>query len=244
MGGKKSRLTLLLILCLVFSACVLAQEELDIKNPNQTSDYALSLWGLVSESGLIGWIIMLVSVATMALTIEHIFSLRRDKLIPPDLLQDIEDLFEDEAYEEVMETCNADPGYLTNVIWAALERIDSGYDSMVKAVHSVGEEESVKLQQKISWLQLISSIAPMLGLLGTVTGMIAAFWKIANLEGAPKPKDLAGGIFQALVTTCMGIGVAIPAMSIYFYFRNKVVRISMEINGVAEELLGRFRQEV
>ena len=241
MGSKKAIWRVLAIVALMACVtCILGQEVIP-EEPEATSDY--TLWGLIRVSGFIGWIIILLSVTTMALAIEHIVSLRRDKLIPPELLQEIEDLFEEEAYEEVMETCAAEPSYLTNVIGAALPRLDSGYDAMMNAVQSVSEEESIKLQQKISWLQLISAIAPMLGLLGTVTGMIRAFSKIAALEGAPKPKDLAMGIYQALVTTCEGLIVAIPALALYFYFRNKVVRISMEITGVAEELLDRFRDQ-
>ena len=203
-----------------------------------------NLWDLIRASFPIGIFIILLSVVSIALAIEHFVTLQRDKLIPPELLQDIEDLFEDENYEDVMETCAAEPGYLTNVIGAALPRVDTGFDSMMEAVHTVGEEESVKLQQKISWLQLIASIAPMLGLLGTVGGMIEAFTRIATTKGAPQPKQLAEGIFQALVTTFMGLTVAIVALCCYFYFRNKVVRISMEISGVAEELLDRFRERV
>lgn len=204
------------------------------------ADY--TLWGLIRASGFIGMIIILLSVVSMALAIEHFVTLQRDKLIPPDLLQDIEDLFEDENYEDVIETCASEPGFLTNVIGAALPRVESGFDSMMEAIHSIGEEETVKLQQKISFLQLIAAIAPMLGLLGTVWGMIVAFGRIANLQGSPKPQELAEGIYQALVTTCLGLVVAIISMCCYFFYRNKVVRISMEITGVAEELLDRFRE--
>ncbi|BBM83671.1 MotA/TolQ/ExbB proton channel family protein [Candidatus Uabimicrobium amorphum] len=242
MSSKKLLWTTILLIMSLFcaSSLLIAQDDAGIEGEFQ-DDY--TLWGLIKVSGPIGWLIILLSVATLALAIEHLVSLRRDKLIPPDLLQEIEDLFEEEAYEEVMETCAAEPGYFTNVIGAALPRVNSGYDSMMEAVHSISEEESVKLQQKISWMQLISAVAPMLGLLGTVTGMIGAFSQIATMSGAPKPKDLAKGIYQALVTTCLGLIVAIPAIACYFYFRNKVVRISMEINGISEELLERFRQD-
>ena len=246
----KKWICILLCIPLIFGFCtcwLLAQEETSAETPLATGDSAqedFSLWGLIKASGIlgIGGLIILLSVVAMALAIEHFVTLQRDKLVPPDLLQEIEDLFEEESYEEVMETCAAEPGFLTNVIASALPRAESGFESMMEAVNSIVEEESIKLQQKISWLQLIGAIAPMLGLLGTVWGMIKAFSKIAMMEGAPKPKHLAGGIYQALVTTCMGLLVAIFALTCYFYFRNKVVRISMEIAGVAEELLDRFRK--
>lgn len=243
MRSKKLLWTVIIVLITLFctSGFLMSQDD-DIVGEEFQDDY--TLWGLIKVSGPIGWAIILLSVATLALAIEHLVSLRRDKLIPQELLQEVEDLFEEEAYEEVMETCAAEPSYFTNVIGAALPRVNSGYDSMMEAVQSISDEESVKLQQKISWMQLISAVAPMLGLLGTVSGMIGAFSQIATMDGAPKPKDLAKGIYQALVTTCLGLLVAIPAVVCYFYFRNKVVRISMEINVISEELLERFRQEV
>jgi biopolymer transport protein ExbB len=113
---------------------------------------------------------------------------------------------------------------------------------MMESAKAVIEEESIKLQQKISWIQLIAAIAPMLGLLGTVQGMIGAFSEIAKMAGAPKPKDLAGGIFLALVTTFQGLVVAIPGMIFYFYFRNQLIRIAMEASALIEDLLERFKK--
>lgn len=202
-----------------------------------------SVWDLIVMSGAIGYFICLLSVVSTAMIIEQFVTLRRDKMIPPDLLQDIEDLFGDENYEDVMETCAAEPGYLTNVIGAALPRMENGHATMLEAARAASEEEAVKMFQKLSWLQLIGSMAPMLGLLGTVQGMIVSFSQIAAMEGAPKPKDLAEGIYLALVTTVQGLIVAIPALFGYFFFRNKIVRLSMEINGVTEELLDRFRDK-
>ena len=110
-------------------------------------------------------------------------------------------------------------------------------------MEDVAEEEAIKLQQKISYLSLIGNIAPMLGLFGTVTGMIKAFNTIAALGSAVSPSDLAGGISQALVTTFLGLFVAIPSMIAYFLFRNRVVRITLEIGAIAEELVERFRNK-
>lgn len=238
----------LIVYALVTPCWIMAQDDTEIAEEGSDEKAVtvedITMWQMLKDSGLVGLVICLLSVAAMALAIEHFVTLQRDKLIPPDMLQDIEELFEDENYEDVMETCTAEPGYLTNVIAAALPRIKAGYPSMMEAVASANEEESVKLQQKISWLQLIGAIAPMLGLLGTVTGMVSAFNKIASMKDvSPKPADLASGIRQALLTTVEGLIVAIPCIVCYFYFRNKVVKISMEISGVTEELLERFREK-
>lgn len=236
----------IILVMLVFTPLVILAQEAPATTPPAAAPVAESegtLWWLIKASGWIGILIIGCSVALVAFIIEDFVNLRRDKLIPPELLQEVEDLLEDENYEEIIETCTGEPGFLSNVISAALSHIDHGYDVMMATVHSVIDEEALKLYQKIGWLQLLASISPMLGLLGTVWGMVSAFGTIANMEGAPKPKDLAGGIYTALVTTVEGLLVAIPGIIFYFYFRNKVVRLTTEINGIVEELMERFREK-
>jgi biopolymer transport protein ExbB len=114
---------------------------------------------------------------------------------------------------------------------------------MEKAMDEVSEEETIKLQQKISWLNLIGNIAPMMGLLGTVYGMIMAFNEITKLGPNVTPADLSKGISAALVTTMLGLIVAIPTMAAFFYFRNKVVKVSLELAAIADDLVERFRPQ-
>lgn len=201
-----------------------------------------SFWGLVKASGFIGYIIIALSFVALAFIIEDFMTLQTNKLIPPDLLDDIEKLLSEEAYEDALETCNSEPCLLGNMFTAALGNLDHGFEEMKKAASASLEEETVKLQQKISWLQLLAAIAPMLGLLGTVWGMILAFGQIARMAGPPQPKDLAFGIYQALMTTYLGLIVAISCMVCYFYLRNRVVRVTMELAALADDLLARFRQ--
>lgn len=198
---------------------------------------------IVTGGGFFGALIGLMSVAMVALVIEHFISVNQNKLMPPDLLNELEVLFEDQEYQEAMELCEAEPSFLTNVIGAALPKVSLGYDAMEKAIADVGDEEAIKLHQKIGWLSLIGNLAPMMGLLGTVYGMILAFQVIAVSAGPPEPKALAGKLQIAMVTTLLGLLVAIPAMSFFFFFRNKVVRTSLEVTGIAGELIDRFRAE-
>ena len=104
-------------------------------------------------------------------------------------------------------------------------------------------EESVKLYQKIGWLSLISAIAPMMGLFGTVTGMFRTFGAIAAAGGSVSPAQLAGGIKAALVTTMLGLTVAIPVGIAFFVMRNRVIRTSTEVNALTEDLFERFRSK-
>ncbi len=108
-------------------------------------------------------------------------------------------------------------------------------------MEEAGDQEAAKLHQKIGYLSLIGNIAPMMGLFGTVSGMIKAFQTIAQMGASVTPSHLAGGIGQALVTTFLGLFVAIPSMIAYFFFRNKVVRVTLELGAIADDLVERFR---
>lgn len=202
--------------------------------------YAVDPMTLVTGGGAIGIVLLLLSVVGVALIIEHFVNIRREKLAPPETLDDIEQLFNEEQYQEALELCEQEPNYLTNVIAAALPKIQYGYDSMEQAAHDIAEEEAIKLHAKVSWLSLLSAISPMLGLFGTVWGMIGAFEVIAK-SSAPEPADFAESISLALITTVLGLLVAIPLMVGFFYFRNKVTRIVLEIGAMTEDLLDRFR---
>ncbi len=198
---------------------------------------------LFKHSGPCGWIIIILSVIGVALIVEHAVTLRRDKLAPPHIIDEIESLMEEENYQETLELCEAEPGFLTNVVAAALPRVNAGFDAMEQSIQEMGEEETIKLNQKVGWLNLISSIAPLFGLLGTVLGMVDAFRTIAVKKGAADPADLAGGIYTALITTVEGLFVGIPTLIGYFYFRAKVTTIVLEIGAIIEQLFDRFRPQ-
>lgn len=185
--------------------------------------------------------IELLSIATIAFVIEHFVTLQRDKLVPPEIVVEIETLLDEEQYEEALNLCEASKNYLTNIVGAALARVGEGYDAMVAAAEGATEEENLKLIHKISWLSLFGNIAPMLGLFGTVVGMVIAFSKIARSDGSPSPKELAGGIFTALVTTVWGLFVAMPALGFFYVFKMRVQRLSFELSSVAMEIVERFK---
>ncbi len=190
-----------------------------------------------------GWIIILHSVAAGALCIEHFINIKREKIVPPELIDEIEALFEEEEYQEALELCEANPNFVTNVLAAGLPKLNAGFDTM-KAI--MGEQvaiEATKLHQKISYLALISNLAPMWGLFGTVSGMILAFANIVILGPKVTLKDLAMGVQQALITTFEGLFVAIPGLMFFFVFRNRVVRIINELSGTADDLVERFRPQ-
>jgi len=201
----------------------------------------MNLMTLIGQSGVIGIFILLLSFVGLALIIEHAVTIRRDKLLPQYFVVELEELFENEEYEEALQFCESEDNLLSRVVASGLSKVDLGYTAMEESMSEAAEESSMTLQQKISYVSLIAAIAPMLGLLGTVMGMMGAFATLAQKAGAASPGDLAGDISMALMTTIMGLIVAIPLMGAHHFFRNKVMRLDMEAGVIAGDLMQRFR---
>ncbi len=200
----------------------------------------ISVFGLIHNAGVIGYLIVALSIISVALIIEHFLSIQRDKLIPPDLVSEVDQLLQEEQYDEALDVCEMEPTFFTNVMAAGIAKLGMGMDEVDKSVQDTLESEQVRLQNKISWLSLIGNIAPMLGLLGTVIGMIQAFQQIAATRNPP-PSKLAGGIYKALVTTTMGLIVGIPVLAFYFFFRNRLNQLISETGLVVEDILDQFK---
>ena len=196
-----------------------------------------------ANAGWIGWIIVALSIVAVALIIENFVTIKREKLAPADLIDEVEALFDEENFQEAMDLCESESNYFTNVVQAGLGKLGHSFETIQASVREMQDEESVKLFQKIGWLSLISASAPMMGLLGTVSGMFRTFGDIATAGGSVSPAQLAGGIKLALVTTIFGLIVALPTGAFFFTFRNRVVRSTIEVNAIAEDLFERFRRK-
>ncbi len=107
---------------------------------------------------------------------------------------------------------------------------------MIGSLEQAAAEEAFKVQAKISYLSLLGNVAPLLGLLGTVTGMISSFQVIETLK-APTPGDLAKGVYESLVNTTMGLFIAIIFLTVYFFFKNKVTKMTLSVNLQAVDML-------
>ena len=203
---------------------------------------SMTMMEFIKYGATVGHLIILTSVVCLGMSIERGIGLKRDNIVPPDVLAQLVQLFEEEEYEEAMTVCEAQPCPLTNTIAAGLAKVGTSYDNIKAATDEALDLESVKLVQSISYLNLLATLAPMLGLFGTVTGMIAAFDQIARSATPPTPAQLAGGIQQALVTTCQGLLVAMPFGLVYFVYRNKVQKMVLEVGSIASELFSRFKE--
>ena len=220
---------------LLFATSVFAQDE--------ATEKPAFLTDVVDNAGVIGGLIVVMSIIAGALIFENFMSIKREKIAPPDLLDEIEALFDGENFQDAVELCEQEKNYLTNVVGAGLSKLGHEFETMQTSIREMQTEESVKLFQKIGWLSLISAIAPMMGLFGTVTGMFDTFGTIAASGGNVSPAKLAGGIKGALVTTMLGLMVAIPATAAFSFLRNRLVRSTIEVGAIVEDLFERFRPQ-
>jgi len=201
-----------------------------------------SLWDWVFEALGIGYILifMILSFTLMAFFIMNFLSSRRGTICPPALSEQFEQQLDAKEYQQAYELAKADESFLGNVLAAGMARLQSGYAKSIEAMQEVGEDEAMKLEHRLSYMDLIARIAPMVGLFGTVHGMINAFQVIAESGGTPEPTRLALDIATALVTTLLGLAIAIPAMVAFTVLRNHIHRLILEVGMTAEELMNRF----
>jgi biopolymer transport protein ExbB len=186
-------------------------------------------------------IFLSLSFALVAVFVMNMLTARREYLLPSPLIEGFEAQLNAKNYQGAYELAKTDESFLGKVLSAGLARISSGYPQAIEAMQEVGEEENMRLDHRLSYLALLGTISPMFGLLGTVDGMVKSFNVIAQSTVSPKPADLAGGISTALVTTLVGLWLAIPAIAAFNILRNRVSRLVLEIGIVSENLMSRFQ---
>jgi biopolymer transport protein ExbB len=197
---------------------------------------------MIQASGTFGLLILLLSFIMVALIMMNILQVRRDNFVPQAFIESFEQRLNAKDYQGAYETARADESLVARVLAAGLSKLNQGYDKAVEGMQEVGDDENMALEHRLSYLALISAVAPMLGLMGTVSGMITSFREIATSPTTPKPSELAEGISTALFTTLEGLTVAIPAMVFYAILRNRIARFILEVGMVSEGLMGRFAQ--
>ena len=186
-------------------------------------------------------IFLLLSFGLVALLVMCFLQFRKQVLIPPALSQAFEQHLEQKQFQEAYELAKNDDSYLGHVLAAGMGKLQAGYPAAVEAMQAAEGEQAMKLEHKISYVSLVGALAPMFGLLGTVDGMVAAFMLIAQQDTAPKPSELAVGISQALVTTLIGLWLAIPAIACYGLLKNWLQRFNMEVDDESMRLMSRFQ---
>ncbi len=186
-------------------------------------------------------IFLVMSIIMVALVVRSLLAIQKNNFVPDDLIQGVDASLGEKNAQAAVELVRADESFLGQVVSAGLGKLQGGKDAALEAMQIVGESETMKVEHLLSYLALIGNIAPMVGLLGTVQGMVTSFARIASSTATLKPSELAGGIEQALYTTLFGLFLAIPAITIYNILRNRVQRFILSAGTQSEEMIDKFQ---
>lgn len=205
-------------------------------------------FGIVFSGGLIGALLIFVllglSMLAAYLVFEQLLAIRRGELMPPGLHEKVHRALLNGSIPDAEAACRQNPSFLSFVLLQGISEIEYGWSAVEKAIEDALAEQSSRLFRRVEYLSVIGNIAPMVGLLGTVVGMIFAFQNVASAPpGGSTAPDLAEGIYQALVTTVGGLIVAIPALAAFAIFRNRIDQFVAEAAYLAQHVFGPLRRK-
>ncbi len=191
---------------------------------------------------LIVWVfIFLTSIATVALIVDAFVSIRMSKIMPPELVEAVENAIQEGDLGAAIDACEATKCPLSNILMAGFNNISEGYDVILDSVSSAAGIETEKLMQRVNYLNLCGQLAPMFGLMGTVTGMVAAFAGLASASGANKATALAMSISGALYTTAVGLFIAVPAILGFTFIKNTASKIVLSMEALTYDMIKPLR---
>lgn len=189
------------------------------------------------------WFLLGLSAVNLSLMGVMALDSRRKAIAPEEQIGRASALLRDRRAAELMDFTRTDESYFGRVMHAALEEQPHGFVAMLRAAEDAGEELTLQRLRRIEPLNIIGNVAPMIGLFGTVYGMIVAFQEIVSAGGTPDPVNLAAGIGTALVTTFWGLIVAIPALAVYAFLRNRIDELTAHASREVDRLLEVFRPD-
>jgi biopolymer transport protein ExbB len=201
----------------------------------------LEIRALLDAGGTIGWIIMALSLWMVAMIVQHLLTVRREVLMPRGLAEEVHRLIGAGNFKQALEECHQQPSFESYVLSAGLAEVALGYSAVEKAMEDASQQQAARMYRRLEYFTVIGTIAPMLGLLGTVWGMILAFMEF-EAKANPQVSELAPGIYKALVTTLQGLCVAIPSLGAYAVLRNRVDELVAEATLLAEYVFSTFKR--
>lgn len=215
---------------------------------DEAVDGGLGGWvSVVFAGGPVGVAIVLLlmslSLISFYLVFDQILTLRHSELIPEGLSEEVRSGLMEGRLEEAAEACRQRPSLLAFVLLNGISELPYGWTSVEKALEDALAEQSARLYRKAEYLSVIGNIAPMVGLLGTVLGMVLAFQRVAESQGTASASELAEGIYQALITTVGGLIVAIPSLGAFAILRNRLDQLVAEAANVAQHVFAPLRKK-
>lgn len=196
-----------------------------------------TLLDLYLKGGVVMHIITLCSILALAVLFERLVNLRKKKIVSPQFLEEIRRHWYRREVQEAIAVCKSHDIALSRIVRAGLLRFSQGSREIERAIQDAGRREATLLKKNLGLLAFLASMAPMLGLFGTVLGMIKSFDAIAVHGSGGNVGFVASGIAEALLTTAWGLMVGIPALGLYYYFRRKIELRVLEMEGVCVSFL-------
>ncbi|MDP3920241.1 MAG: MotA/TolQ/ExbB proton channel family protein [Candidatus Omnitrophota bacterium] len=241
------RLVISMVLCLIvaagfaFSGSGFAVDELQsYVETVQQAESGMTLWQVLQSGGIVMVILAGISILMFSLVNVLYMTLDVEKLLPDEFSHTAIDDIRKGKLDHVRRVCTQSDNMMSRIILAGLSRVSKGAEVTKEAVEIEARKEVTGLWNQLSYLSDIAAVAPMLGLLGTVIGMIQAFNTIAFQSAVVKPILLAGGVSKAMVTTAGGMTIAIIAMVFYSYFRFRVQNITGTAETLTAEVMAAF----
>jgi biopolymer transport protein ExbB len=197
---------------------------------------------LIEKSGPVFYALAFCSLLATVVIIERLISLRRSRVLPRQIIDVVEAIQPGRDLSMALEICRKNPGVLSDVMRAGLENVDKPWEMMRDAVIDAGREETPKIERHLFWLQTVAQASPLLGLLGTVFGMIRMFGAV-SLSGLGDPQILSRGISEAMLATAEGLCIGIPALVAFNYLTSRAEQLIAEIEAQASRMVARLRPQ-
>ncbi|TWT36229.1 Biopolymer transport protein ExbB [Posidoniimonas corsicana] len=243
---KRSLRCLAGLACWVTAAVAAAQQPAGAaaEATSAAAEPTKSLFDLFVDGGLLLWPILIASMVMLVVAIERLVSLRRGNVVPgPFIKCFLTQVREGESQDGALVLCEADNSHIGRVFEAGVRRWGKPAVEVEQAILDEGERSANRLRRNLRVINGVAQVCPLLGLLGTVVGMMKAFDQIAGAAAMGRPEALAGGISEALLSTAAGLGVAIPALILYLHFVGRVDSLVMEIDRRGQELVNLISAE-
>jgi biopolymer transport protein ExbB len=193
---------------------------------------------VIKSSGPIGLFLLCLSVYFVALVVRLFMEMRLTEAVPPPLVERLEVAIKEKKFQEAYDACRDSESYLARLVRIGIANLPNGRPDAKEAMNAMTDEIVTAMETKISYLAIIGQLGPMIGLVGTILGMIMSFQEIARAAGAqPKPEKVAEGISTALVITLEGVSLAVPAIFFFAFFRNRIAVLTMEATKVADRTI-------
>ncbi|MCM8792980.1 MAG: MotA/TolQ/ExbB proton channel family protein [Candidatus Omnitrophica bacterium] len=204
------------------------------------------MWEIIQKGGPVMYPIIFCSILSLAVVIERLYHLHRAKIDTQEFMDNIANILRRNRLRDALQKCEETPGPIAHILKAGILKQGRPREEIKEAIEDAALQEIPRLEKNLGILATVAHIAPLLGLLGTVTGMVRAFQVVQEKSASLNPinpGDLAGGIWEALLTTVAGLVVAIPTFVVYNYLVSRVDGFILEMERSATELVNLLTEE-